>query len=501
MKRNFLDSAVAFLAPGVGLIRMKQRAAMEALQRRYEGAALGRRTGDWYAPGTGAVEEIERDRQWLVNRSRETVRNNGLGSNAIQRIVPNNVVGTGIIPAPKAVGVNGEATATTEKLNKKVKQLWEAWAGKTTCDYNDNLTLYGLQHLAARAIMESGDVLIRRVINRDKKDFPLEIQVLESDFIDTTKHSLIGETDGAYNRYGIRFNTKGKVTGYWLHVSHPGEAGTLDSKLVDAKDVIHIFDVLRPGQIRGVPLLASILIRLKDLKDYEDAELIKQKVAACFSAFVSTADLDADPNDRKDDLDRLEPGMISYLDPGETVQIATPPANTGYGEHTNNVKRTIASGIGISYETLATDYSQVNFSSARMGRMEMQANIEQWQWNMIIPKLDKLWQWFIDMCVLTGDLSDTVKIPVSWTPPRKPMIDPVKETQAKIMAMKAGLVSLQTVLREDGYQPEEVMEQMKQDEELAKKYGLVFESNFKNDPAYITAITPKPVKESKTPAK
>jgi hypothetical protein len=82
--------------------------------------------------------------------------------------------------------------------------------------------------------------------------------------------------------------------------------------------------------------------------------------------------------------------------------------------------RGISAGFGTSYETLTNDYSNVNFSSGRMGWLEFNRNIERYKWLMMILRLcDKVYGWFIEASRLAGHIPFAANPSVSWTPPRR----------------------------------------------------------------------------------
>jgi hypothetical protein len=73
---------------------------------------------------------------------------------------------------------------------------------------------------------------------------------------------------------------------------HPGEVTSctrtrLLSQRVPAERVMHLFERLRPGQIQGVPWFAPAIVKLRDLDESDDAELVRKKIEACFAAFVT----------------------------------------------------------------------------------------------------------------------------------------------------------------------------------------------------------------------
>ena len=69
-----------------------------------------------------------------------------------------------------------------------------------------------------------------------------------------------------------------------------------------------------------------------------------------------------------------------------------------------------------------------------------------------------------------------------WTPPRRELIDPDKEIGATIKAVRSGLMSLSEAIREYGYDPEEVLREIQQDNELLDQLELVLDT----DPRKVT---------------
>ena len=148
----------------------------------------------------------------------------------------------------------------------------------------------------------------------------------------------------------------------WLFSTHPGDSRgrSLVSKPVPAAQVLHLYERLRPGQVRGVPWFAPVILKLRDLDDYDDAELMRKKIEACFAAFVTGAqDEDtlgkANINAAGDRIEAFEPGMIEYLEPGKDVKFATPSANGGYAEYMRLQLHAVAAGVGLTYELLTGD--------------------------------------------------------------------------------------------------------------------------------------------------
>ena len=142
-----------------------------------------------------------------------------------------------------------------------------------------------------RTMAESGEVLIRFRDRRieDGLPVPLQLQVLEPDHLDSMKSGEL--PDGGFIVQGIEFDALGRRRAYWLFSTHPGDSRgrSLVSKPVPAAQVLHLYERLRPGQVRGVPWFAPVILKLRDLDDYDDAELMRKKIEACFAAFVTGA--------------------------------------------------------------------------------------------------------------------------------------------------------------------------------------------------------------------
>lgn len=464
-----------------------QSAVESYAARAYEAASRKARSSSWVAQGTSANAEIGSALSVLRDRARELARNDPYVMRAME-VIRANVVGTGI-----KAQLQG---------NPAIEQLWRRWAETTDCDADGIHDIYGLQSLAMRTISESGEVLIRLRPRRvsDGLAVPIQLQILEPDHIDSNKDTL-PDKFGNRTIQGIEFDALGRRRAYWLYRSHPGDVnsiGAISSVRVPASAIIHDYRVDRPGQVRGVPWAAPVAIRSHELRAYEDAQLLRQKIAACFSVFRHKPIDSLDPSDlppegdgaadegahgvdgtgMKGQLgsDYVEPGLIVELDPGEDITMATPPTVSGYDEFVTRQLRAVAMGLGISYESLSGDLKGVNFSSGRMGHLEMQRNIAAWQKHLIIGRFcQPVWRWFSDAALLMG--VDAGNASPTWIPPRREMIDPTKEIPASVAMVRAGFCSLTEVIQSFGRDPEEVIQLIQKEREQMNKLGIVSETD------------------------
>jgi len=481
MAANFLDKIIAVVAPATALERARYRTAFEMIsdtkkRGAYEGASKGRRTDGWRALGVSGRTESEHGLKILRNRSRDLVRNNPYAKRA-QSVYAANIVGTGIVPTPNFNGKSDSAKA------RRIAALWKKWADTKKCDVDGKLTFGAMQALIMKEVPTSGEILVRRKWRKNNKGLPvpLQLQILDADFIDTSKDT-VADANGAVTVQGIVYDAEGQRTGYWLYEQHPNDAkvGGVKSNLVPAEDVLHVYDVGRAGQVRGIPWFAPVILRLRDYDEYEDAQLVRQKIAACFTAFVTDVDANTPSNPTSQSTNKvaeqIEPGLVELLPPGRDVKFANPPGVDGYADYSNVTLHAIAAGLNIPYEALAQDLSKVNFSSGRMGWLEFQRQIENWRWHMVVPDLCMpVFEWFLEAAEMAGE--NIKGIDADWTAPRREMINPEAETRAMVIGVRAGLLSQPEAIRQLGDDPEKVLAEIA---EFAKKLdtdGLVLDTD------------------------
>lgn len=474
---NFLDRVLGYFSPERGARRLKARIQTDVMARGYDAASTGRRTKGWTSPGSrSANEEIGPALNLLRARSRDLVRNHGYSENAIN-VISSQTVGTGAVPRP----MSGEPTTAGKALEKKTLDLFKQWSKE--CDTDGVVNFSGMQALIMRALARDGEVLVRRRrrLSSDGLSVPIQLQVLEADFLDTSKVKLSQGSTGRILQ-GIEFDALGRRTAYHLFRSHPGESGfmrgtSLSSVPVPASEILHIFRADRPGQVRGVPWGASIITRSKDFDDHHDARLMQQKIAACFAGFERDLETPGTlTQSEEDELSHIEPGVIQRLGPGKSIEFATPPKVDGFSEFSSEILHEIAAGWGISYESMTGDYSQVNYSSGRMGWLKEWANIKQWRTEIILPRfLVPVWEWFVEAATLSGALPGPLSS--SWTFPRREMIDPTKEVGAQRDAIRSGLASLPEAQRQNGQDPDEVFAEIATTNEKLDELGIILDSD------------------------
>ncbi len=467
MKQNVIDKVVSLFSPQAGVKRATARLKLDLL-RGYDGAKSSLSSSGWYAPSTDANSEISYGLIPLRNKSRDLVRNHPYARRIISTLV-SNVIGDGITPS-------------FEDENRQ--SLWDAWADSTDCDADGDLNFYGLTALAFRSSLESGECLIRFRRRRlsDGYKIPLQLQLLEGDFLDLTKNQIKPRIIN-----GVEFDDLGKRVAYWLYEEHPGSYyGNLKSNRVPASEVFHLFFKERPGQVRGEPRLAPVINKLKDLDEYQFALLFRAKVEACLGVFITTDEeahgtfgtpITGDKSGGSSPIRQVEPGMISYLKPGESVETINPTGSSAHNDYSKQHNQAISVGAGVTYDQLTGDLSQANYSSLRAGKVEQRRQSSQIQWHYLIPTFcERVVKEFEKTIQLAGLVKDNIS-KVEWMPPAHEMIDPLKDTNAEILQVQAGFKTMEQAVSERGYNFKRQVKKIAENNQFLDDYGVKLSSD------------------------
>lgn len=471
---NMIDRLIGWVSPQAGISR---HFARQRLARAYE-AASPRDSWKPRRAGASANSDHLADATQLRAKARSLVQNVPYISAGMDALVAA-TIGTGI--TPRAVGKEAD----------KINKLLQKWM--KVCDADGRLDYYGIQAAAYRAMEQDGEVLIRLRPRRpsDNLPVPLQLQLLEIDWLDSTRMGSNGALDGNSIVNGIEYDAIGAVAAYWLWEHHPGDqsmirGSRMQSKRVSAENIIHLFAPNRPGQGRGFTRLAPIIARVRDLQLYEDAELARKNLETRLSVLVSgdiasmanpagTGD-DGDPvsHSRKTgDLGELSSGAITEVPTGSSITVVEPKASPGHVDYVKYQLHIIATGMGVTYEMLTGDMKEVNFSSARVRLLDFRRTVQQVQWLIVIPKLlDRIHAAFIDAAFLDGSIKgrDTA---VNYSPPKWEYVNPEQDVKADLAEIGAGLSSFSEKLRQRGYNPSEVFAELKSDFDALEKLGIL----------------------------
>jgi lambda family phage portal protein len=460
-----MQKAVVILGPNGRPVR-------SAATPSWDAAGTGRRTRGYQPTSSGPSSVVSNSLDRLRRTSRQEARNNPHVIAACEAWIANHI-GTGLVPNPQGID---------DSLRDEILDAWDDWV--EDADADGRCDFYGMQSLVAREVKEAGEVFIRRHLRRSSdipSGVPFQLRVLEGEFCDHTYNASAKGRSTIQN--GIEFNRFGQRTAYHMWRTHPGDRvmsarDTRGKVRVPASRILHVYPVLRAGQIRGVPGFSGVLGRLREIAELEDAAILKQKIAALYTTFETIPAPDADSvldavpvSDTSVPLDSsshetdvgmmpLEPGSHVLLPPGHDIEVGKPPE--GSDDLAVFVKmqlRSLAQGAGVTYEQLSGDLEGVNFSSIRAGIIELYKKVEAYVSNVFVFQFcRKVWSIWLTQAQLSGRIDLPAELleqrafrrlqrTTAWmmTPGRQ-YLEPEKEVRAWAQAVDEGFTSRRRVV-------------------------------------------------------
>ena len=455
-----LDRLIGWINPAAGLRRIAHR---QMLTRAYESAS----PRDSWRPrraGASANADHAADATILRQKARALEQNVPYVRAALDGIV-SYTIGTGIVSRAKGT------TRDADILNTLLQRWYKV------CDADGRLDWFGLQEVAARTMERDGEVLIRLRPRRpeDGLPIPLQLQLLEIDWLDSTRH---GAVEGRNCVNGIAYDALGRVDGYYLFDAHPGEITSIrrpstNSRFVPARSLLHLYAPDRPGQGRGITRLAPVIARVRDLQLCEDAELARKNLESRLG-IVASGDVsqmtDRDPatgvtesEAAAGSLGDLPGGGIVRVPDGLNITAIEPKAAPGHVETVKHHLHIIASGMGVPYALMSGDVADANYSSSRVAMMNFKRGVTARQWLTIIPRLvEPVMQAAGEAARLAGQIS---RVPAfDHSPPRWEYINPEQDVASDMLEIAAGLTSWSEKMRQRGYtNPDEAMAEVQSD--------------------------------------
>lgn len=426
---------------------------------------------------TNVNASVLADGRIISQRAAYLTRNNPWIAKGVNALV-SNLVGAGIKP---------RSNHPDAGVRKALHDLWRRWTDEA--DAAGLTDLYGQQGQVTRSMVEGGEAFVRMRQRRDADGLtiPLQLEIIDREQVPV---DLMREDRERRVRAGIEFDALGRRVGYHVYRHRPTDpflaitGQSLETVRVDGRDMAHVFNPTAPGQLRGVSWLASVMLRLQELDRYEDATLKRAQVAALFAGFLrdgggAPAALSSATNNGVSEPS-LEPGVILPMPAGSEIEFTAPPENKDYEVFTRMQLRAIAAGLGLTYEQLTGDLSDVNYSSIRAGLIEFRRFAEYVQFSVLVYQLCRpIWRRFVATAVLSGALPahdfETDPRPyldVEWLPPRFDWVDPAKDIGAEISAVSAGFKTRSQVIAERGYDAEAIDAELAADAARAAALGL-----------------------------
>lgn len=480
------------------------------------GASTVKRSLQGFIARSGApFQDIDFHNRTLRQRARMLTMSTPLAASAINTN-RTKVVGTGL---HMRCAVNREILGLSEeqaiKWQKKTEAEWEMWAGKKRrCDALGLNNFYGLQQLAIKAWLTSGDVfaLFKRYEQTKMNPYTLRIHMIEADRVATPadagtgiQSNTLGKNPHNGNRIfdGVEVDKNNRVVAYHIRSTYPVQLSSEKTEWyripavgeeTELPNILHIMDAERPDQYRGVTYLAQAIEPLLQLRRYTEAQLMAAIIQSFYTAWIVTeapsnmipmnevgggGDSGAleDISESENEYE-LGPGTVMHLKEGEKIEFGNPNIPTaGFDVFFKEMCKQIGCGLEMPYDIIVKEFNS-SYSSAK-GALE-----EAWE----AFKMRRVWL-VDDFCQPTYEtwLAEAVAIGrikapgfwndplireawcgAHWYGPAQTHLDPVKEATANKILVTNGWKTNEQVAREhyDSSFNENVEELKKENQKL-----------------------------------
>jgi lambda family phage portal protein len=424
----------------------------------------------------------------LREQARHLEENHDLVAGILTTLVNNTVGVNGISIEPLPRNKDG---SVNRDFADELAGLFDDWskAPEVTGQY----TRATMERLFARSLYRDGEVFAQNLSGRvpfldHNTVVPYSIEMLEADMI-PENHPDSADSNN-YN--GVIKNTWGRPVAYQVYHKHPGSIKAWDAKIkhVDAHRMMHLKLTNRIGQTRGVSAFAPVMIRLQDLKSYEEAERIAARMSACVSMYIKRGNPELyQPGEEDDDrIFEMAPGTIyDQLLPGEEINDITPDRPSQLLQaFRDSMLKAATSGVNASYSTVAKDYNGT-YSSQRQEMIDAYINYSALQANFAAQFTEPMWTQFIvsamgaNLIKQPKEVDQLTLFDAQFRGPVAPWIDPAKEASGNLIQVRAGFKSLSQVIRERGENPRKVMAEIQREREEAEEMGITLSAFAEKD--------------------
>lgn len=499
---NFLDRAIAYVSPRLGAERARDRLRLTAASgydaAKRELAALRNFSARAQTADADALPNLDTIRA----RSRKLIMNAPLAGGAIGTVVTN-VVGVGLRMSPQADGkalaaLAGITADQVKAFEEAAEREWRLFCRAENCDSAGSLDFSGLQELAFRSVLASGDCFAPIVAAPRGRPFDFTLQLVEADRVSNPQFKPDSETLAG----GVEYDAWGRPIAY--HVAEMERTTSvrrswrrLPARAADGSPrVLHLIHRDRIGQSRGVPYLAPVMAALADLDRYTQAEI----TAAVLNASIAilgesptggsplTAEAEAAGGGASPGLARanieFEPGMVlEGFMPGETIKSfdATRP-NQGFDPFVQAVLRQVGARLGLPFEVLVLHFT-ASYSAARAALLQAWAFFRMRRAWLAGALCQPVYELVLANAVtrgriqapglLTDPMLRAAWCGARWTGPSPGQIDPLKEVNAaeKRLALRISTRTRETAeLTGDDW--EQVAAEFAEEEQILADLGV-----------------------------
>lgn len=500
---NLIDRAINAISPEKALKREVARKKLSLVNSgygNYGANATKKAVIGWTHGGGSHREDIEEHISTLRQRSRDLYCGGStLATGAIKRL-RTNAVGTGLhLKSTINEEILGISSEEARKLEETIEREFAHWANSTNCDIERIDNFYQLQQLALLNALLSGDSFaLMTTTKRTGSIYDLRIELVEADRVSTPDN----ETINPLFCEGVEKNANGEVVAYHISKFHPLSFQDREPRewvrvkafgeKTGRRNVIHVMNRERIGQVRGVPFLSPVIETIKQLGRYTEAEVLAAVINGLFTVFIEKESASDDvpfgeavPEDMQVDSEdegsiELAPGAVIDLGEGEKANMVNPGRpNPNFDPFVMAVIKQIGAALEIPYELLIMAFSN-NYSASRAAILEFFKVIKMYRAWFVTDFCQPIYEEWLCEAVAKGRINapgffndpiiKDAYCSAEWNGPSAGQLDPKKEVEAAELRVQGGFSTRERETTElTGTDFYKNIKQRKREEELLKE--------------------------------
>ena len=485
IRLGIVDRALSMLSPRVAQRRLMDRVAYNnsvsllSNQGYITKDSPKRSMRGWQASANSANVDILPKSNSLRASSRDLYMNAPLAHAAIQRY-STNALGLGLKCKPQIerefLGFTGDSGKERAKdWERNTQREWEAYSESFFSDAELSLNVNENAVLAFSNMLLSGDSFVALPgIKLPGQIYNTKVKVIESDYCSNPQNIM--ETFRTAG--GIDVNKLGAPIAY--HFSKPDMNTSLDFGMLSynkweriprfnsrgLQQVLHLFTKFRPGQRRGVPLLAPVIEDIKQKTRYKGSALDAAILNSMFTVFIKSmnniagnqltqgyippsldvpigspgASVKKESNPADEKIYEIGQANILELDENQDISLADPKHPVlGYDKFADSLAKEIGAALGLPYEVLMLQFNS-SFSASKAALQEAWKMFLKYRVYMIDHYYNPIYETFMWEAIGLGriDAPGFYDDPIirkawlrtDWIGAGQGMIDPMKETTA-----------------------------------------------------------------------
>lgn len=481
-----IDNLIRVFAPSLAA-RMDVARKIGMSLRQYDAASPGRMfKNKSVSDGTANYELLANQSLVKLRKySRELTRNSAI-ARAIKKALSAHIIGKGYTLQASATDPDGNLLP---EFNNQTERLWRIWTGnKLECDLVGKKTFTQFLKQAIDQLCEGGEYIVNKTFRpKSGRLIDFRLEAIENDLLDDTLNdeskNIVGGVE--LDQYGTphQYHFFKKTNNIYTSKQYG------DYNVVPARNIVHCFIEDRPGQVRGEPWFAPVLILLQTAHRAIEAELYTLEIQACLSVVYSSktgfnGKMLGSQTEAKDTsgnrIRKLAPASMFELPGADTIQVVDPkrPGNT-FTPFIDKIVEYVSAALDISYAKAVKDYSKGSFSSLRMGEMDDRRHLGPIQSLIVDDIVKPIYDEFLYWCIISGHVKapDFIKnrryyTQATFTPQPHEYSDPLKDAAALREMMAVGKKTLKDIADEDGEDWRERIDTMAEINKYAKSKGL-----------------------------